>query len=308
MVDVDTFLTAVYVIVDDIVRALPAPVPPGPAPALSRSEVVRLALFAQGRPCGGERAFSRYAARHLRPLFPRLPHRSHYNRLRRRCHAVLVAVGQHLATRLDALPCAYAVLDSTGVRTRHSTRRGRGWLEGRAAKGCCSRLGFFHGVTLLTCVTPLGAITGYGLSVATTSEQARADTFLAARHTPHPALPEVGTSACAVYLADSGFAGRSWWQRWAHASQACVSTPPLAHDTQRRWPAALRRAHAGWRQIVETVHDCLLDTCGREQERPHDLHGLRARLAAKVALHNLCLWLNVQGGRPPLAFADLIAW
>jgi hypothetical protein len=111
---VDTFLTAVYVIVDDIVRELPAPVPPGPAPALSRSEVVTLALFAQGRPCGGERAFSRYAARHLRPLFPRLPHRSRYNRLRRRCPAVLVAVGQQLATRLDAQHCAYEVLDSTG--------------------------------------------------------------------------------------------------------------------------------------------------------------------------------------------------
>jgi hypothetical protein len=308
MVDVDTFLTAVYVIVDDIVRELPAPVPPGPAPALSRSAVVTLALFAQWRPFGGERAFYRYAERHLRPLFPRLPHRSQYNRLLRRCHDVLVAVGQRLATRLDVLHCAYEVLDSTGVRTRNSKRRGRGWLEGLAAKGWCSRLGFFHGVTLLTCVTPLGAITGYGLSVTTTSEQARADTFLAARHTPHPALPEAGTSACDVYLADSGFAGRAWGQRWAQAYAASVLTPPLPHETQRRWPAALRRAHASWRQIVETVHDCLLDTFGLELERPHDLHGLRARLAAKVALHNLCLWLNVQWGRPPLAFADLIAW
>jgi hypothetical protein len=87
-----------------------------------------------------------------------------------------------------------------------------------------------------------------------------------------------------------------------------VLTPPLAPETQRRWPAALRRAHAGWRQIVETVHDGLLDTFGLDTERPHDLQGLRARLAAKVTLHNLCLWLNIQWGRPPLAFADLIAW
>lgn len=308
MVDVDTFLTAVYVIVDDIVRQLPAPVQPGPVPALSRSEVVTLALFAQWQPFGGERAFYRYAELHLRPLFPRLPHRSQYNRLLRRCHDVLVAVGQQLATRLDALHCAYEGLDSLGVRTRNSKRRGRGWLAGLAATGWCTRLGFFHGVTLLTCVTPLGAITGYALSVTATSEQARADTFLAARHTPHPALPEVGTSACAVYLADSGFAGRTWWQRWAQAYQASVITPPLAHDTQRRWPAALRRFHAAQRQIVEAVHDRLLDTFGLEQERPHDLHGIRARLAAKVALHNMCLWLNVQWGRPPLAFADLIAW
>jgi hypothetical protein len=27
-----------------------------------------------------------------------------------------------------------------------------------------------------------------------------------------------------------------------------------------------------------------------------------------VALHNLCIWLNEQLGRPRLAFADLLGW
>jgi hypothetical protein len=31
-------------------------------------------------------------------------------------------------------------------------------------------------------------------------------------------------------------------------------------------------------------------------------------LAAKVALHNFCVWLNTQHNRPLLAFADLIDW
>jgi hypothetical protein len=35
---------------------------------------------------------------------------------------------------------------------------------------------------------------------------------------------------------------------------------------------------------------------------------VQARLSAKVALHNFCLWLNDHLGRPLLAFADLIAW
>lgn len=308
MVDVDTFLTAVYVIVDDIVSALPRPPQPGRRASLSPSEIVTLALFAQWRPFAGERAFYRYAAAHLRPLFPRLPQRSQYNRLLRGVHDLLVRVGQHLATQLDALTCAYEALDSLGVRTRNSKRRGRGWLAGQAAKGWCTRLGFFHGLTLLTAVTPLGAITGYGLSVTTTSEQARADTFLAARHTPQPALPEVGPAAGALYVADSGFGGHAWWQRWRQAFAASVLTPPKANETQRRWPPALRRAHAARRQIIETVNDRLLDTFGLEDDRPHHLQGLRARVAAKVALHNFCLWFNIQLGRPPLAFADLIDW
>jgi hypothetical protein len=35
---------------------------------------------------------------------------------------------------------------------------------------------------------------------------------------------------------------------------------------------------------------------------------LRARLAAKVTLHNFCIALNVHLGRPRLAFADLVDW
>jgi hypothetical protein len=46
----------------------------------------------------------------------------------------------------------------------------------------------------------------------------------------------------------------------------------------------------------------------RRSQHPHDLTGLQARLAAKAALHNFCLWLNAQLGRDRLAFADLIAW
>jgi hypothetical protein len=38
------------------------------------------------------------------------------------------------------------------------------------------------------------------------------------------------------------------------------------------------------------------------------LHGFQARLAAKLARHNFCIWLNGQLGRPNLAFADLVDW
>ena len=65
---------------------------------------------------------------------------------------------------------------------------------------------------------------------------------------------------------------------------------------------------ASIRQIVETVYDKLLNVFGLQRERPHDLSGVRARLAARVALHNFCIWLNEQLGRPRLSFADLLGW
>jgi hypothetical protein len=64
------------------------------------------------------------------------------------------------------------------------------------------------------------------------------------------------------------------------------------------------------RQIIESVYDKLFifNTFGLWRERPHNLGGLRARLAARMALHNFCIWLNDQLNRPRLAFADLLGW
>jgi hypothetical protein len=58
----------------------------------------------------------------------------------------------------------------------------------------------------------------------------------------------------------------------------------------------------------ESVYDKLFNAFGLRRERPHELLGLRARLAARVALHNFSIWLNDQLGRPRLAFADLLGW
>lgn len=73
--DPDTFLTAVYVIVDDLCQAKSGEVRPkrrGRKPVLSESEVITLALLSQWHGRGSERAFLRFAARHWRSYFPLL--------------------------------------------------------------------------------------------------------------------------------------------------------------------------------------------------------------------------------------------
>lgn len=71
---------------------------------------------------------------------------------------------------------------------------------------------------------------------------------------------------------------------------------------------AVRRWIVSIRQIVESVYEKLFNVFGLWRERAHDLVGLRARLAARVALHNFCIWLNDRLGRPRLKFADLWGW
>ncbi len=73
MVDPDTFLTTLSVMVDDLLYHMPGLVHPGPTPALSVSGVVPLALFGQWRHVAGESAFSRWAHRQLQGAFPPCP-------------------------------------------------------------------------------------------------------------------------------------------------------------------------------------------------------------------------------------------
>jgi transposase len=309
MVDLDTFLTTVYVSVEDECCLPPDPPQRGPAPSLSRSELLTLAIVSQWAAFPSERAFYRYAQRRLRAAFPTLPSRAQFNRLVRHWHDSLVAVGRQVARRLDAPTGAYEVIDGMGVATRNAKRRGAGWLAGQADIGLCTRLGWYEGLHLLTVVTPQGAITGFGLAPASTKDQPLAETLLAARAVPQPALPSAGQPAASnLYLLDKGYEGQQWHQRWAEQFGVQVVCPPKRADQHRRWSRALRRQIAGLRQVVETVHDLLLTPFRLEHERPHCLRGLQARLAAKVALHNLCLWLNQYHGRPLLAFADLIDW
>ncbi|HEU0114230.1 MAG TPA: transposase [Thermomicrobiales bacterium] len=308
MCDPETFLVELYVLADTYCKtALPPARHPGPAAALDRSEVVTLAVLGQWARFGSERDFWRYADAHLRPYFPRLPSRPQFNRQVRRQQAAITGFAHWLAARLDAASAPYEAMDGTAVPTRNAKRRGRGWLAGIAAIGRCLRRGWIHGLRLLVCVTPAGVVTGWGVGPANANDHVLAETLLMLRAMPDAPLPSVGVTSGGVYVADSGFAGREREQSWATTLHAeVVASPPP--DSRRRWPKPDRRWLAGHRQIVETVIGRLESAFRLDRERPHALDGFQARLAAKMALHNVCCWLNQQRGQPLLTLADLFGW
>jgi hypothetical protein len=156
-------------------------------------------------------------------------------------------------------------------------------------------------------VNPTGVITGFGCGAASTKDQPLAETCFALRRHPHPGLASVGAPACGPSVVDKGFEGHANHQTWWQAYGAQVLCPPK-RNSRAPWPKRLRRWRAGVRQMVETVYEKLWHTFRLDRERPHDLSGFQARLAAKIALHNFCIWLNAQLGRPRLAFADLVNW
>lgn len=310
MLDTDTFLTTLYVMADDFAKTQTPTPRPGPQPALSDGEVLTLALFGQFYFFRSERDFYRFALSHLKAAFPRLPDRSQYNRVLRDRHDLIVDFFRHLGSLL-CQRSPYEALDTTALPVRNPKRGGPGHLAGQAAIGRSRRLHWYEGFHLLVASTPSGVVTGFGFSEADVREVRLCETFLALRaHQQEAAragLACVGQPTSDLYVADKGFEGRRWRQRWRRHYQADVISPPKHSSTKRRWGAALSRQMAGLRQIIETSIGALEAYFGLQADRPHHLSGLRARLAAKMALFDFCIWLNRSLGRADLAFSDLVS-
>jgi hypothetical protein len=264
-------------------------------------------MFGQWQGFGSERGFYRYARRHVRAAFPTLPSREQFNRHVRQQSDALVVCFLHLVQVLAAQRCPYEALESSGIPTRDAKRRGLGWLPGLTDIGWSNRLGWYEGFHLLLAVNPVGMITGFGFGPASTKDHPLAETFFALRRHPHPGLMSVGAPAYGPYVVDKGFEGQATRQPWWQAYGAQVLCLPK-RNSRTPWPKRLRRWLAGVRQIVETVYEKLWHTFRLDRERPHGLSGFQVRLAAKMALHNFCMWFNGQLGRPLLAFTDLVDW
>jgi len=297
MLDVDTFLTTLYVTVDDFCQPHPPKRKPGPEASLCASEVVTLAIFARWSRFSSERDFYRYATDHLRDAFPNLPDRSQFNRLVRFYTDDIEKMALNLAQMMGGTRSPYQALDASAMPVRDAKRRGHGWLAGRADIGWSNSLGWYEGFSLLTAVEPSGVITGFCFGAASTADQPLAETFFELRANPNPRLESVGSAFSGTYVADKGFEGVENRRRWLESYGADLIHTPK-RNSKKPWSKGLRRWVAGLRQIVETVYDKLFNIFGLWRERPHELGGLRARLAARVALHNFCIWLNDRLGRP----------
>jgi len=116
MLDVDTFLTTLYVIVDDFCHShRPQQRRPGPEASLSAGEVITLTLFARWSRFASEQDFYRYAQGHLREAFPTLPDRSQFNRLARHYADAIEEIALHLAQMIEGGQGLYQALDASAM-------------------------------------------------------------------------------------------------------------------------------------------------------------------------------------------------
>ena len=323
--DLDTFLTILYVMVDDMYQTHIRPQMPahgGPDPHLSDSEVLCLGLashWRSGVPWKSERGFLRYAVKHLQPLFPGLTSQSAFNRRVRRLWGAFILIQQALAEQLrDAHDCE--IMDCVPVPIARGARSFHpGWLADLARNGKGGNEHYFYGLHLLLVVAASGAAVSWTMAAANVQDRWLADLLFSARSgrpqvtgpqdPSHPRrlrppqdwigpVQSCGKPSHRPIVADEGYAGQDWLAHWAADYDVQVVTMSKS-SPNHRWFSSLR-------QTVETAFSNLCDSFGLKFPGAHITWGLLTRIAAKLAAYNLGIAINRFLQRPDFAFATLI--
>lgn len=234
-IDLDTFLTTVYCIIDDWYQTHAAAQRarrPGHRPALSDSEVLTLSIVAQWQANRSERAFLRYVSRHWRGYFPTMVSQSDFNRRGRDLVGALSQFGPALAAHLSQQPAwaaAYSVLDSVPVPLMRCCRgrRHRCFADEADLGYGGSDKERYYGVQLLAEVSQAGLITGFVIGPASTDDRWLVEALARWRQDPSApaptAEPPPGRAASGSDRPAGAGAGR-----WPGPPRSPVGRPGLA--------------------------------------------------------------------------------
>ena len=334
--DLDTFFTALYVLVDDWYKGeMSARFKrhAGPALQMSDSEVLTVAIAAQWRvgvPWRSERGIVRFIREHGRSWFPRMLKRSQFNQRFRDLWAAFVFLQQDIGQMLSK-DAVYEVVDCTPVphcSLGQAISHDRHWLFGKKGRGG-NHGGWFYGEQMLLCASDSGAVTGWMLGLANIDDRWLMEALVSSRQGQmrliEPELPRhrtyktrripcpesISPALCAgndrglTYLADGGFNGQRWIRHWKGEYGAEVIAP-RASNIKGDKPGKTMRWLRKHRQIIETVIARLTEIFGLHRVNAHSELGMLARIAAKTAAYNIAILFNRQCGRPDGAMATLI--
>jgi hypothetical protein len=300
MLDKATVLTILFTIVDDTMKGSAviqqALTRPGPAPRLSDSEVITLALYQEliGEP--REDHFFRLHQASLRPFFPGLNERSRYNRRKRDLWSVILAVRVSLQLVLDALQMEETAAIDSAPLPCVSYKRGKGASDfvGTADYGVCSSKAMkYFGYKLHSVVSLTGLIMGFLLTPANCYD--------------NQPVVELLDSFChhlQRLLGDGAYndaALQSYLQK--HRSLQLLA-PAKANQAPKRSPSVQKLLNR-LRLICETVNAQLQEQLHLSRHYAKSTWGLLTRIAAKVTAHSIGMTINTLLGRPTLQLADL---
>src|SRR5271167_256843 len=298
MLEKATVLTTIFTIVDDVMKGSPMIQQtldrPGPAPNLSDSELVTIALYQEliGEP--REDHFFRLHQEQLRRYFPGLNERSRYNRRKRDLWSVILAVRISLQIVLDALQLEEtAAVDSAPVpcvgykRAKHASD-----FVGTADYGVCSSKAMkYFGLKLHSVVSFTGVVMGFLLTPAS-------------RYDNQPVVELLDSfSHHLKRLLGDGAYNDAALQTFLEQYRSLELLAPTKVNQQPVRSKQAQKQLNRLRLICETVNAQLQEQLHLSKHYAKSTWGVMTRIAAKVTAHSVGMMVNKLLGRSLLRLA-----
>jgi hypothetical protein len=279
--DLDTLLTALYVLADDLLPAREKS-RPGRKPRITDAELVCLAVAQILLDCPKERRFLRAARRRLGHLFPYIPKQPGYNKRVRALAPKIVRVLGYLARISPSWCDNLRLIDATPVpcgQSRETVKRSQ--FAGHAAYGyCAAHSRPFWGFKLYLLCASDGMPIAFELAPANAPE----------REVVAEMLERVELEGYTV-IGDKGLSGADIEQLVAALGGAFLR--PDRRDEEPRFGNL-----GGCRQWIEAIFDQYKDQLSLERHGAHTMPGLIARIAQRLLTMGAVIWHNWQIDQP----------
>lgn len=278
--DLDDLLTALYVLVDDL---LPARRGAGRRPRITAAELITLAVAQILLQCHSERRFLRLARKQLGHLFPYIPKQPGYNKRLRALAPQICQVINHLARISPSFCERLRLLDSTPVpcgASRETVKRSE--LAGWAQYGyCASHSRYFWGLRLYLLCAPDGMPIYFCLAGAKEPEREVAAAMLdRARH-------DGMLTGGEIIVGDKGFAGTEFEQTVVSFDATLIR--PDRRDEEPRFGKL-----GGIRQWIESIYQTTKSQLSLEDHGGHIPEGVWARVCQRVLALAVGVWHSWQ--------------
>jgi len=290
--DLDTLVIALYVQVDDILKANPDRVPWRPAvgitPRITDAEVVTLAVAQALLGFTSEARWLRFGRAHLQQLFPYLPAQSGYNKRLRKLRGTLSWLIRALGTQTSLFSDDVWLADSTPVECGRSreTATGSDLVDFAEYGYCASHSRYFWGLRLHLISTRRG------LPIAAAVTGAKADE----RQVLLDLLDDAALTrqiAGTTLIADKNYYGRDFETTLA-ATGLRLLRPTRKGEPTRPGEQFFKPL----RQTVESVFDTFKGQLDLERHGGRTPAGVLTRIWQRVLALTAVIWHNDTIGAP----------
>lgn len=294
-VDLDTLATALYVKIDDELKASPQlrrrRPKVGIAAKITDAELITVAVLQALLGYHEESRWLRYARAGLAHLFPYLPKQPGYNKRLRLLGAQMTHMIAVLGADTDLWRTQIRLADSTPVpcgASRETVKRSQ--LAGWAGYGyCASHSRRFWGLRLHLVTTVHGLPVAFALTSPSVDERE----VLVDLVTLQPTVFDHPDGL--MLVVDKGYRDQAT-ETWLNERDITVVRPAYRNEQQRPGRGLLRAV----RQTIESVNDTFKGQLSLEQHGGRTVTGVAVRVLQRVLALTATIWHNWHTGQPVL--------